>query len=261
MELVADKAAVISTISHEFRTPLAVLLGSCRLLLHHQDWTEPGRSLLEGIGSSSRRLNDLVTAVLAVSEGPLRAEDPVLGPVSLPEVVGAVVTGTDPPGASRLQVEVGEALVLTAPAALETLLRQLVDNALKFSAPEEPVQITSRARGAHHLQVVVADRGPGIDPEFLPRAFQPFTQRDPSSTRACGGLGMGLFVAQRLAEYLGASLQLRPRPGGGTEALVTVPLAEGPSGVPAAGACGSASDPSHPAGRGTLAPQGGHWRR
>jgi signal transduction histidine kinase len=229
-ELSAHKAAVISTVSHEFRTPLAVLLGSTRLLLQEQDqdWPEPARSLLEGIGSSTRRLSDLVTTVLAVSEGPVAAEDPVFSRVPLADVVTAVVTGTDPRDTARLEVEVGEALVRTAPAALETLLRQLVDNALRFSPPEEPVTITAPAGGGDHLQIVIGDRGPGIDAEFLPKAFEPFTQHDDSSTRAAGGLGIGLFVAHRLAEHLGAVLELRPRSGGGTEAVLTF----GPRGTP-----------------------------
>jgi signal transduction histidine kinase len=219
-ELAAHKDAVISTVSHEFRTPLAVVLGSSKLLLRRREWPELERTLLEGISGSARRLNDLVAAVLAVSEGPQVAQELVSVRVPLAPVVSAVVTGTDPRDTDRLQVEVGDVAVWGDPAILEALLRQLVDNALKFSPTTSPVQITARLSEGDVVEVVIADRGPGIDTEFLPRAFDPFTQQDGSLTRSAGGLGIGLFVARRLSEYLGSQLGLRPRAGGGTEAYV-----------------------------------------
>jgi signal transduction histidine kinase len=222
-ELAAHKAAVISTVSHEFRTPLSVLLGSSKMLLGHRDWPEPERTLLEGISGSARRLNDLVAAVLAVSEGPLVAEELVSTAVPVGDIVGRIVAATDPQDTERLRVDIGDEVIWTDPPILEALLRALVDNALKFSPSTSPVEIAVRwSEGDELLQVVVADRGPGIDQRFFPRAFEPFTQQDGSPTRSSGGLGIGLFVAHRLADYLGFNLELRPRGGGGTEACVSV---------------------------------------
>jgi signal transduction histidine kinase len=224
-ELAAHKAAMISAVSHEFRTPLSVLLGSSKmLLLRKRDWSEVERTLLEGISGSARRLNDLVAAVLAVAEGPLDAEDPESRDVPLRQIVSAVVTSTDPRYADRVTVAVGEEIVHTDPPILEALLRQLLDNALKFTPARSSVEILTR-REEDRLLIVVADRGPGLDPRFVSKAFEPFTQEDASTTRETGGLGIGLFVARRLAEYLGGDLQLFPREGGGTEACVSVPHA------------------------------------
>jgi two-component system sensor histidine kinase KdpD len=223
-ELAAHKAAVISCVSHEFRTPLSVLLGSSKTLLGRRDWPELERTLLEGIGGSARRLHGLVAAVLAVAEGPLVAEEPSFTAVSARDILTGVVTATDPRDAGRLRVDVGEEIVETDPPVLETLLRQLVDNALKFSPPASPVEITiRRGERGDRSEIVVADRGPGIDDGFLPRAFQPFTQQDGSTTRSAGGVGIGLFVADRLARHLRCELDLRPRAGGGTEACVSLP--------------------------------------
>jgi signal transduction histidine kinase len=229
-ELAAHKDAVISTVSHEFRTPLAVVLGSAKLLLRQREWPELERTLLEGISGSALRLNDLVAAVLAVSEGPLVAEELVSVRVPLAPVVSAVVTGMDPRDTDRVQVQVGDVAVWGDPAILEALLRQLVDNALKFSPTTSPVQITARPSEGDVVEVVIADRGPGIETEFLPRAFDPFTQQDGSLRRSSGGLGIGLFVAHRLSEYLGSQLELRPRAGGGIEARVSLRRAM-PTGV------------------------------
>jgi len=220
VELAAHKAAVIATVSHEFRTPLAVLLGSSKMLLAGGASPEAERALLEGIASSSRRLSDLVTTVLVVSEGPLVAEELIRVETPLRRVVSNVVTGTDPGQAPRVRVEVGDLRIETAPAALETLLRQLVDNALKFSPPDASVEVRGRSLPDGRVELIVDDRGPGIDPGFLPSAFEPFTQQDEAHTRSAGGLGIGLFVALRLADHLGAELDLRPRDGGGTAAVV-----------------------------------------
>jgi two-component system sensor histidine kinase SenX3 len=228
-ELAAHKAAVISTVSHEFRTPLTVLLGTSRMLLSRAGEADADRALLEGVDSAARRLNDLVTTVLAVSEGPLSAEDRIMTATPLREVVSAVAVGADPRDAARLRVEVGETAVWTAPAVLETLLRQLVANALRFSPPDAEVRIVDRRGAEDRVEVAVLDRGPGIDPRFLPKAFEPFTQQDPSGTRSSGGLGIGLFVVQRLAEYLGFDLDLRNREGGGTEAVVRLGRADSPA--------------------------------
>jgi signal transduction histidine kinase len=223
-ELAAHKAAMISAVSHEFRTPLSVLLGSSKmLLLRKRDWSEVERTLLEGIAGSARRLNDLVAAVLAVAEGPLDAENPELRDAPLRQIVSAVVTAIDPREAERVTSEIGDEIVRTDPPILEALLRQLLDNALKFTPGQSAVEIGARVEQAGQLLIVVADRGPGFDPRFLSKAFEPFTQGDASTTRTSGGLGIGLFVARRLAEYLGGELELRRRPGGGTEACVSVP--------------------------------------
>lgn len=228
-ELAAHKAAVISTVSHEFRTPLTVLLGTSRMLLSRAGEADADRALLEGVDSAARRLNDLVVTVLAVSEGPHSAEDRITTATRLREVVAAVAVSADPRNAARLRVEVGDALVWTTPAVLETLLRQLVANALRFSPPDAEVRIVDRRAAEDRLEVAVLDRGPGIDPTFIPKAFEPFTQQDPSGTRSSGGLGIGLFVAHRLAERLGVDLDLRNREGGGTEAVVRLPRADWPA--------------------------------
>lgn len=221
-ELVRQKAALISTVSHEFRTPLSVLLGSSKMLLQQAEWPELERTLLEGISGSAGRLNDLVAAILAVAEGPLREERVIAREVRLDRVLSSVVTSRSPREAERLRIDVGSATVWSDGALLEALLRQLVDNALRFSPDSSHVEVTVRPSAPGRVEVVVADRGPGIDERFLPKAFDAFTQQDNSVTRDTGGLGIGLFVAQRLAEHLHCELTLEPRPGGGTEATVSI---------------------------------------
>jgi len=111
---------------------------------------------------------------------------------------------------------------MSDPALLKPLLRHIIENALKFSPPGSAVDIAI-ARTSGEVEVRVRDRGPGIDPEFLERAFDPFTQGDQSTTRANRGLGIGLFAARKIAELLGGRVELRRHPGGGMEAILHLP--------------------------------------
>lgn len=218
-EFAAHQAAVLSTVSHEFRSPLSVILGTTQML-SEIEWSAFERTVVEGITSSARRLNDLVTAVLAVTEGPLTAEQDVRN-VHLREIARGVQEGLDYPLRDRLSIDVANDIVVrTTPAILEGLLRQLVDNALKFSPEHSKVEISAWGSHEDHLYLGVSDRGSGIDEAFLPQAFEAFTQQDESMTRSVGGLGIGLFVAHRLAQCVGAEVEVRPRVGGGTEAVV-----------------------------------------
>ena len=220
-ELATHKAAVLATVSHEFRTPLSVILGSAKMLVSQGGRPELETALLDGMLASARRLNDLVTTVLAVSEGSLSHAELIEAPASLHEIVSMVTSRMHARDSTRVHVDVGDVVVVTDPGVLESLLRQLIENALKFSAPK-PVEVTATRQSDSSVQIVVADRGPGIDPQFLSRAFDPFTQGDASLTRTSAGLGVGLFVARRLADYLGINLDLGERAGGGAEATLTL---------------------------------------
>jgi signal transduction histidine kinase len=220
-ELATHKAAVLATVSHEFRTPLSVLLGSAKMLVTQGGRPELETALLDGMLASARRLNDLVTTVLAVSEGPLSHAELIEAPASLHEIVSMVTSRMHARDSARVRIDMSDVLVLTDPGVLESLLRQLIENALKFSAPKA-VEVTATRQSDSSVQIVVADRGPGIDPQFLSRAFDPFTQGDASLTRTADGLGVGLFVARRLADYLGINLDLGERAGGGAEATLTL---------------------------------------
>jgi len=224
-DLARRKAAVIATVSHEFRTPLTIIEGVSSTLERHDLVAGPGRSLLDSLRSASHRLRDLVEALLTAAEGMEREGDVQRRPVELSEVIRAVVDGLSSFDAqSRVRVVTipGGDTVLSDPAMLEPLLRHIIENALKFSPPGSAVDI-SITRTSGEVDVTVRDRGPGIDPEFMERAFDPFTQEDQSSTRAQPGLGIGLFAARKIAELIGGRVELQRHPEGGMEAILHLP--------------------------------------
>jgi len=224
-DLALRKAAVIATVSHEFRTPLTIIEGVSKTLERQDLVVGAGRSMLDSLRNASHRLDDLVEALLAAAEGMEREAHVQRRPVALSDLVHAVVdrlSAFDARGRVRVVATPDGDAVLSDPAMLKPLLRHLIENALKFSPPGSAVDI-SIARTSGEVEVRVRDRGPGIDLEFLERAFDPFTQGDQSTTRANRGLGIGLFAARKIAELLGGRVELRRHPGGGMEAILHLP--------------------------------------
>jgi signal transduction histidine kinase len=226
-DLAVHKAGVVQTVSHEFRTPLTVIRGVARTLEEHDFVAHEARPLIEGLTRASRRLEDLVTGVLAAA-GAL-AEEPAAarGQIDLREVCREIASSlAGAQGEERIRfVAVSDAQVVESSSDLVVpLLRAVIDNALKFSPPGSPVDVQAR-RSGQGVEVRVRDRGPGIGEGFLGEAFEPFTQEDGSLTRRHGGLGVGLFVARNLARQLGGRMELRRHPEGGTEAVLVIPEA------------------------------------
>jgi two-component system sensor histidine kinase KdpD len=224
-DLALRKAAVIATVSHEFRTPLTIIEGVSKTLEGQDLVAGAGRSMLDSLRNASHRLDDLVEAVLAAAEGMEREAKVQRRPVVLTDVILAVVdrlSSLDARARVRVAAIPDRLTMMSDPAMLKPLLRHVIENALKFSPPGSPVDV-SIARTSDEVEVRVRDRGPGIGLEFLDRAFDPFTQEDQSTTRAKRGLGIGLFAARKIAELIGGRVELRRYPGGGMEAILHLP--------------------------------------
>ncbi len=220
-DLATRKAAVIATVSHEFRTPLTVISGVARTLEYHGMVSSEGEPLLGGLSDAARRLTDLVTTVGAVMEHDdtfLRLE-PIVTRELLDQIIGDLGL-RDPHSRVIVLIDRHAELAVSDRRMLGQLLRHIIENAVKFSPPNEQVEV-SLERDAARLLIRVADRGAGIEGDLLER-WDPFTQGDQSMTRTSSGLGLGLFAAARLAEILGGSIELRPRLGGGTVADILV---------------------------------------
>ena len=112
---------------------------------------------------------------------------------------------------------------LADPDALRRILSNLLDNAAKY-APGAPPEVSARAAG-NAVELVVADRGPGVPPGLEEKVFERFFRADDSLARRANGSGIGLSLARGLARGMGGDLIYRPRPGGGAEFVLTLPAA------------------------------------
>ncbi len=224
-DLAFRKAAVISTVSHEFRTPLTIIQGVSRTLEHQGLVSEEGRPLLRGLDGAAKRLADLVSTVAIAAEGAEGSRFVRRRPIVFRELCRAVIDGLDLfDGPRRVQIDVSpDAEIFDSDSdLLRHLLHNLAENALKFSAQGAPVLI-GVARSDDAVEIRIRDHGPGVDERFVAGAFDPFTQGDQSLTRSKGGLGIGLFAASRLTELLNGRIELLRHPEGGTEAVVRLP--------------------------------------
>jgi signal transduction histidine kinase len=230
------KGAFIEVASHEFNTPITLVLGLSELLrLLNPDRDPREREVVERIAGSARQLGRLVANTLTL----MRAEDfrhtlhrePIeLGPL-LKDVAGRV----EPFVASRHQrfsVDVADNLgeFEIDAAKIGDAVLNLLTNAIKFTPDGGEIFLSSRLLSADEVEIVVADRGIGLEPRALRQMFQPFfTEFDPSrhSSGDFGfqkrGLGLGLSIVRQFVELHGGGVSAQSNPGEGTRITLRLP--------------------------------------
>jgi two-component system, OmpR family, phosphate regulon sensor histidine kinase PhoR len=127
----------------------------------------------------------------------------------------------------RLTLELlAEPCVLGDLQQLEQVVRNLVDNALKYGAADKPVTVTLDLGQADQARIAVVDQGDGIAPEQIPHLTRRFYRTDPGRSRASGGTGLGLAIVKHIVERHRGRLDITSEVGTGTRVVVRIPLAE-----------------------------------
>jgi signal transduction histidine kinase len=223
------KDEFLATLSHELRTPLTAILGWSKVLLMKRDDASVARGL-EAIArnakSQARLIEDLLDMNRIVS-GKVRLE---VQPTDLAAVAEAAMDSVRPSAEAkslrlRSVLDPGAGPVSGDPNRLQQVIWNLLTNAIKFTPRGGTVDIQLR-RVDSRLELVVRDTGIGIEPDFLPQVFDRFRQADASTTRAQGGLGLGLSIAKQLTELHGGTLRATSDgPGLGATFVLALPLA------------------------------------
>jgi len=226
------RAELIALVTHELRTPLAVVRAYTELLaeeppLDGRDSRDPERrerragwyqSTMEQVA----RLDRLVDSILAsVRVGSEPAAD--LVPTDVGGAVADAAKEMEPLVARhRLEIRPGIRLfVLTDPIRLRQILEHLVENAVKYAPPDTRITLDwQMAEGG--VRIGVSDEGPGIPEEWRERIFEPYARRE---TRTARGSGIGLYAARKLAESVGARLWCEPAKGHGARFVIALPAA------------------------------------
>jgi two-component system sensor histidine kinase KdpD len=222
----ALRTALLRAVSHDLRTPLASIKASASTLLaddlHLDD--ETIRQLHQTIDEEVDRLNEIVSNLLAMSRLQVGALQLAYSDVGVDEIVGrALVSLGDRAGGIVVDVPDSLPRVHVDPALAERALANVVDNALAWSPPEQPVRIEAAVIGSQ-VMLRVIDRGPGIAPADRDRVFQPFQRFGDARGRGGAGVGLGLAVARGFTEAIGGDLQLEDTPGGGTTMTFGFPV-------------------------------------
>jgi two-component system sensor histidine kinase KdpD len=226
------QGAVLNSISHDLRTPLASVSGALSTLLdgdvQHDELTR--RSLLETAKEGADRLTRLVTNLLDMTRVEAGALSLRKEPGDIEDLVGAALAQTGGRGQER---EVEFDLPADLPsvpmdfALMTQALSNILDNALKYSPADQPVRIEARTAGGE-VHVSVADRGPGIPEADLARIFEKFQRA--AHALASGGLGLGLTISRGIIEAHGGRIWAVNRPGGGAVVTFALPYVLGEPG-------------------------------
>ena len=214
------KDEFLMTVSHELRTPLTAIYGWARMLSTGQIRDAQRPRALDAIERNAAALQQLVNDLLDVSRvvsGKLRLD---VSPVRLPDVVRAAIDAIRPAAHAKnigvvTHMDDGDLIVSGDAGRLQQAVWNLLSNAVRFTPPNGRIDIAV-ARVADNIDVVVRDSGPGIDPQFLPHVFERFRQGASGTTRAHGGLGLGLAIVRHLVEQHGGTVEASnstPAPG------------------------------------------------
>jgi K+-sensing histidine kinase KdpD len=220
--------ALLSSVSHDFRTPITSILASASSLKDDGPMFDEAtrEDLLATIEEDAGRLNDFVSNLLNFTRLEAGAVRPVLRPVPVADILRRVRGRLGPGAQARVVIDPGQAIALADRTLLEQALVNVVDNALKYTPEDKAVDVRAEAADGR-VRIEVADRGPGADPEHLPRLFQRF-YRGPSAARG-GGSGLGLFITKGFIDAMGGRIEARQRTDGDGGLVIQVVLPEADS--------------------------------
>jgi two-component system phosphate regulon sensor histidine kinase PhoR len=218
----------VANASHELRTPLTSIRGFVEAL-EDGAMQEPatGRRFLEKIRVHADRMAGLVSDLLELSRLESGERAPAwqeVAPAEVAEEVAASFAGAaERKGVTLHRTDRGAPTVESDPDRLRQILENLVENAVKYTPAGGRIDITT-GPAAEGAELMVADDGPGIPAEHLPRIFERFYRVDKARSREMGGTGLGLSIVRHLAESIGAAVRVDSKLGHGTRFTVAVPV-------------------------------------
>ena len=220
----------VSDASHELKTPLAAirLLTDSILQTDNMDM-ETVRDFVTDIGSEAERLSRITEDLLRLTRLDSNQVDPPevveVAPV-LEQVMRMMSLLAQEKGTELICQTGGDCRVLATKGEVHQVIYNLTDNAVKYSGSHGSVRVELR-RDGNDVVLTVADNGPGIPEEDLPRVFERFYRVDKARSRAAGGTGLGLSIVQDTVTKRGGTVSAANRPEGGAVFTVRWPAAEG----------------------------------
>lgn len=223
-----SKTDFLADASHELRTPLAIILGNAETSLTSQV-PQRQRDALRAIAEEAHRMNHLVDDLLFLARS-----DAGAAPLDIEYVPARWLAGRSATLAEQLATKrgacltsdiQGEGYLEADPERVQQAVLILIDNAARQSPPGSCVSLTTRIGGGHYA-VTVQDTGPGISASDLPHIFERFYQVKTGRTRSQDGSGLGLSIAQSIAQAHGGSLTAQSAPGTGTAMTLSLPLVQ-----------------------------------
>lgn len=224
------KSEFLATVSHELRTPLNVILGYCEMLADDPAGTlsDEQRQLIAAVQRYSKLQLDLITNVLDFSrltsgKVSLHLERFELAPLLVDVQNLYKQRLTQSSVELRLLVDADVPELHTDRIKLQEVIRNLVENALKFTQRGRVTVAAHRSLTPDWITIEITDTGPGIAPEELPHIFEAFHQAGEVNTRGTSGVGLGLSIAKQLVEALCGTIGVSSQVGTGSSFRLEIP--------------------------------------
>jgi len=205
----------VANVSHELRTPISVIRANAETLLEGAlEQPDIARRFVEALVRNADRLSTLVNELLDIAR--IEAGKYTLEPTSFPltDAIDKVLEIAEVRAKERgttISVDVAEHVHVSADSkALEQVVLNLLDNAIKYAPAGSLVEVVARATN-EHVRVEIRDRGPGIDPMHRDRVFERFYRVDAGRARDMGGTGLGLAIVKHLIDAMGGRVGIEPR--------------------------------------------------
>ena len=242
----------VANVSHELKTPVGAISLLAEALESSADDEEAVRRFAKRMHKESARLAALVQDIIELSRLQGASVTQQGGPVDINAVITEAVDRSQLPAESKnISIVVGgrtEGKVFGDQDLLVTALRNLIDNAIRYSPANTRVGIGVRSREGL-VSISVTDQGDGLTPEDQERVFERFYRVDAARSRQTGGTGLGLSIVKHVASNHGGEVTLWSQPGQGSTFTLRLPEMEGQDGdrpVPAAPALAPARQPAGP---------------
>jgi two-component system phosphate regulon sensor histidine kinase PhoR len=221
----------VANLSHELRNPIGTLQAALETLgdIRSSGTGDPATEarLIETMTRQSARMANLVRDLLDLArlESGQRAMEH--RDLDLRLLLAELASSFAERAAARnidVNVESGPGLAIRTDAdALQTVLSNLLDNAIQYSRPGDSIRISAATSPPGSVEITVADTGPGIAESHLPRLFERFYRVDAGRSREQGGTGLGLAIAKHLCAALGGNIRVQSRVGVGSTFTVRLP--------------------------------------
>ncbi|MBB3956250.1 two-component system phosphate regulon sensor histidine kinase PhoR [Novosphingobium sediminicola] len=220
----------VANASHELRTPLSSVIGYVETISESVGKMD-GAVMQRFLGTvlrEARRMQALLNDLMSLSQLEAEKHDAPTSQIDLAPLAARVVGEFAPPPGNPARVEFakpeGSFEVAGDVKQIEQVLRNLIDNALKYGDADQPVTVALTHAPRGMAEFLVTDRGAGISADHLPHLTRRFYRTDPGRSRAAGGTGLGLAIVKHVVERHRGKLDITSKVGVGTKVSVRLPL-------------------------------------